>query len=82
MRLDSLESAKAIVQLLSDEKVMLLLSCLVVNNSSVSVLMKGLRLGIACAMLTEGCLTSLGIRTHITVSKSPCGDFWKTQCAE
>jgi len=72
----SANSAKALVQLLSDEKVMLLLSCLIVNNSSVNVLMKGFRLGIAlCDAGQRDALLRSGFVRTLQFQKSPCGDF-------
>ena len=72
----SSNSAKAIVQLLSNEKVMLLLSCLIVNNSSISVLMKGLRLGIAlCEAGQRDALLRSGFVRTLQFQKSPAGDF-------
>ena len=72
----SSNAAKAIVQLLSNEKVMLLLSCLIVNNSSISVLMKGLRLGIAlCDAGQRDALLRSGFVRTLQFQKSPSGDF-------
>ena len=55
---------------------MLLLSCLIVNNSSISVLMKGLRLGIAlCEAGQRDALLRSGFVRTLQFQKSPAGDF-------